>query len=72
MSELTERHWAVISERGCESAELDYTEAVDLVRRLRREKVHGLCIVTVEAARHFLRDGSVANKHKNPAEARHK
>ena len=51
MGELDERLWAVISERGCEASGLKYTEAVELTRRLDAEKIHGLCIVTDEAAR---------------------
>ena len=50
MRELTESKWAVISERGCEASALAYEEARTLERRLRREKVHGLCIVTAAAA----------------------
>lgn len=52
MSELGERRWAVISERGCEASGLKYDEAVELVKRLAVERVHGLCIVTGEAAGH--------------------
>lgn len=51
MSELNDPRWAVISERGCEASSLGYDEAVRLLRRLDGEKVHGLCIVTAEAAR---------------------
>jgi hypothetical protein len=50
MSELNERRWAVLSERGCEDAGLNYTEAADLIARLRGERVHGLCVITDEAA----------------------
>jgi hypothetical protein len=53
MGELGERRWAVISERGCEASSLGYTEAVELVRRLLSRKVHGICIVTDEAASHL-------------------
>ena len=50
MSELIEKKWAVISERGCESANLAYEDARRLVHRLVSEGRHGLCIVTNEAA----------------------
>jgi len=46
MSELTEKKWSVISERGRESANLTYEEARRLVHRLVGEGRHGLCIVT--------------------------
>ena len=48
-SELTIERWAVISERGCEAADLTYEEARRLVHRLAGEGRHGLCIVTNEA-----------------------
>ena len=67
MSELGDRRWAVISERGCEASGMMYAEAAELVRKLEGEKVHGLCVVTIEAARHFLREGSVAPNMKRPA-----
>lgn len=50
MSELNERRWAVLSERGCEAAGLSYGEASGLVARLRGERVSGLCVVTESAA----------------------
>lgn len=50
VSELTENKWAVISERGRESASLTYEDARRLVHRLVSEGRHGLCIVTNEAA----------------------
>jgi hypothetical protein len=53
MGELDEPRWAVISERGCEASSLKYDEALDLLRRLVGEKVHGTCIITSEAARHL-------------------
>jgi hypothetical protein len=54
MSELNERLWAVLSERGREAAGLTYEEAAGLVRELRGagadgRKVSGLCIVTGRA-----------------------
>ena len=50
MSELHQQLWAVMSERGCEANNLDYDEAVETVRRLTAEKVHGMCIITNDAA----------------------
>ncbi|MDT7778945.1 MAG: hypothetical protein QOC99_1457 [Acidobacteriota bacterium] len=50
MSELKERRWAVLSERGCEKAGLNYEEATGLIKRLRGERIHGLCVITDEAA----------------------
>src|ERR687883_347384 len=50
MSELNEPRWSVLSERGCEAAHLDYPAAAQLVARLTRESVFGLCIITDEAA----------------------
>lgn len=70
MSELQERRWAVISERGSEATDLNYEEAHALMHRLTAERVHGLCIVTKEAARHFLREGSTASQVKQPAPSR--
>jgi DNA-directed RNA polymerase subunit F len=70
MSELGERRWAVISEHGCESSGLTYTEAHALMLRLANEKVHGLSVVTDEAARHFLRAGSAAPLSRETADRR--
>jgi hypothetical protein len=57
MSELNERLWAVLSERGREAAGLTYEEAAVLVRELSGSsggadgaKVSGICIVTDRAA----------------------
>jgi hypothetical protein len=50
MSELAEKRWAVISERGCEASSLTYASAHDLVRRLVADGLHGLSIITDEAA----------------------
>ena len=55
MSELNERRWAVLSERGCEDAGLSYGEAAGLVARLRGERLSGLCVVTDAAAAHLPR-----------------
>ena len=66
MSELGERRWAVLSERGSEAAGLTYEEAAALVGELRRSDVSGLCVITDEAARHVpqFRKG---NKRANAA-----
>ena len=53
MGELSEKRWAVISERGCEASGMVYAEAAALMRHLAREKVYGLCVVTETAARHL-------------------
>ena len=50
-SALQNQNWAVLSNRGCEAAELTHEEARRLVHRLEGEGCHGLCIVTSEAAR---------------------
>lgn len=50
MSELNEPRWSVLSERGREAARLSYHDAAALVRSLNLERVHGLCIITDEAA----------------------
>ena len=50
MSELREQRWSVLSERGREAARLAYADAASLVRTLTGEKVHGLCVITDEAA----------------------
>ena len=53
MSELKERRWAVLSERGREQAGLSYEEAARLIARLRGERLSGLCVITDEAASHL-------------------
>ena len=53
MSELSERRWAVLSERGSEAAGLTYDEAAALARELRGRDISGLCVITDEAARHL-------------------
>lgn len=53
MSELNESRWAVISERGREAEGLAYAEASELVRKLRGEKLSGLCVVTDAAGSHL-------------------
>jgi hypothetical protein len=53
MSELREQRWSVVSERGCEASGVNYAEAAALVRRLRAGGMHGLCIISDEAARRY-------------------
>ncbi|MDX6695833.1 MAG: hypothetical protein QOF02_3436 [Blastocatellia bacterium] len=67
MSELGEAQWAVVSERGCEASGVNYTNALELMRRLTQEKVSGLCIVTAAAARRFT---SVLRASPQPAPKR--
>ncbi len=50
MSELNERRWAVLSERGREESGLSYDEAAGLIARLRGERLSGLCVISDEAA----------------------
>jgi hypothetical protein len=64
MSELRERRWAVLSERGCEDSSLSYEEAAGLVARLKAERVSGLCVVTDAAAAHLPRAKKAAPKPK--------
>lgn len=51
MSELHEKVWAVISERGVEASGLSYDAAMNLMRTLESERIHGLSVVTDAAAR---------------------
>ena len=53
MSELNERRWAVLSERGREETGMRYEEAAALIARLRGERLGGLCVITDEAASHL-------------------
>jgi hypothetical protein len=62
MSELNERRWAVLSERGCEDSGLSYAEAAGLISRLRGERVSGLCVITDAAAAHVPRAKKAAAK----------
>lgn len=61
MSELREQRWSVVSERGCEASGVNYDEAATLVRRLRGEKIHGLCIISDEAAHRYNANNNGAN-----------
>jgi hypothetical protein len=53
MSELNAACWAIVSERGREAHGLTHRQALELIERLAREKVNGLCIVTDAAAGRF-------------------
>ena len=67
MSELNERRWAVLSERGCEDAGLSYEEASGLVARLRAERLSGLCVVTDVAAARVPRRAKKSASKSAPA-----
>jgi hypothetical protein len=64
MSELREQRWSVVSERGCEASGVNYEEAAGLVRRLRAERIHGLCVISDEAARRYNANN---HNHSTPA-----
>ncbi|HEX7999667.1 MAG TPA: hypothetical protein VF528_14870 [Pyrinomonadaceae bacterium] len=66
MGELTERQWAVISERGCEATAIRYTEARDLMRHLEEQKVYGTAIVTEAAARRMAQTAPALNQPTSP------
>lgn len=51
MNELSEKRWAVLSERGNEALGLTYAQALEMMRALQQEKVSGLSIITDDAAR---------------------
>jgi hypothetical protein len=59
MSDLSEKRWAVISERGCEASNLTYAAAHGLVRRLVAEGLHGISIITDEAANRITKKKTV-------------
>jgi hypothetical protein len=61
MSEMNERRWAVMSERGREATGLEYAEAGELVRRLRSEGLSGLCVIT-DAAASYLKPATKDDK----------
>ena len=44
--------WSVISFERCEFSGLTYSEAIERLKKLERDHVAGLCIVTDEAAAH--------------------
>jgi hypothetical protein len=70
MSELSERRWAVLSERGCEDAGLSYDEAAAVVAHLRGERLSGLCVVTDAAAAHLPRAKKATKKSSSTADAK--
>ncbi len=51
MTELHQQRWAIISERGVEASGMTYDDALTLLRHLTKDKIHGLCLVTDEAAK---------------------
>jgi gamma-glutamyl hercynylcysteine S-oxide synthase len=62
MSELDEKLWAVISERGIEASGLSYGGAMKMLRDLESEKIHGLSIVTNIAARREAQQVTARNR----------
>ncbi len=64
MNELDQQQWAVISERGHETSSVTYEEAAQLVQELSRQKLHGLCIITDEAARRHENTEQQINKRR--------
>jgi len=71
-SELNERRWAVLSERGREESGLSYEEASATVARLRVEKLSGLCVITDRAAAHVPEAKKAAPKSPAGREAKPK
>jgi hypothetical protein len=65
MSELTEKLWAVLSERGCESFGLTYAQALEMMRALQREKISGLSIITDASARRASARGKLRTRQAN-------
>ena len=65
MSELTERRWAVLSERGCEATELTYAQAAEMMRALHREKISGLSVITDDAAQRAAPDSTPQSRQPN-------
>ena len=70
MSELREQRWSVVSERGCEASGVNYDEASELVRRLRKDNIHGLCIISDEAARRYNSNNNGATTAATTAETK--
>jgi hypothetical protein len=62
MSELDEKLWAVISERGIEASGLSYGGAMKMLRDLESDKIHGLSIVTNIAARREAQQVTARNR----------
>ncbi|MDQ3818760.1 MAG: hypothetical protein M3362_13920 [Acidobacteriota bacterium] len=65
MGELSEKQWAVLSERGCEATGLAYMDAHQLMLDLVRERVSGLCVITDDAARRALRTENLQQRKQN-------
>lgn len=65
MSELTERRWAVLSERGCEATALTYAQAAEMMRALMRERVSGLSVITDAAARRVTHQVNPQTRQQN-------
>jgi hypothetical protein len=72
MSELTEKLWAVLSERGCESSGLTYAQALEMMRSLEQEKVSGLSVITDDAARRATHKVKPHSRQSNPNGAKAK
>ena len=53
VSGLSEKIWAVLSERGIEADALTYDDAHAMVQQLRCEDVHGLCVITAAAGSRY-------------------
>ena len=70
MGELNEQRWGVLSERGCEATGLTYADAAELMRRLLREKVSGISIITNDAARRASLPENSPARHTQPNGAR--
>ena len=66
MSELNEKLWAVLSERGCEASSLTYMEAAEMMRRLAREKVSGLCVISRDAGNRITLSEGTPLKRAHP------
>jgi hypothetical protein len=58
-SDLEQKKWSVISERGCEAGSMTHEEARRLVHRLGAEGRHGLCIISDKAASRLAEGASV-------------
>lgn len=66
MSELNEKLWAVLSERGCEATSLTYMDAAEMMRRLAREKVSGLCVISMDAGTRVTRSEGTPLQRAHP------
>jgi len=63
-SDLQNKRWAVLSERGCEATGITHEEARRLVHKLEREDRHGLCIVTAEAGQRVSAPAPARARHE--------